>query len=663
MLVLWLSTFAAFVALVVRSVSLQASPPPRLEQALEEAREQRIAEVTLPAERGSFFDRNGVELAISVEQTTITANAKAVADPVAAANDLAPLLQRDPTELATLLSSGRSFVYLARKVDDTTASAVEALRKEKNYGFIGFEQEPKRFYPSGNELALSVLGRTDPDGKGISGLEKLFDEGMQGTDGVVVSERGTRGRTIPGGQQQVTAPVPGTSYVLTLDRALQYETEKILKRVVDEQKAKGATAVVMNPRTGEILANANVVREEGVSAHESADNRAVTWTFEPGSIMKTITMAGVLEEGLANPVTERLISAKISSYEMEFTDEGRAADLVMTPTDILTVSSNNGTVTWAEELGKSKLHETFTRFGMGRRTNLGFPGESGGTVRPVKSWDDISFRTMSYGLGVSATPLQLLNAYNTLANGGVNVPPRLVLGEQDADGVFTEAEPVAGTRVVSPATAAGMTEMLTSVVARTDGTGKKAQVAGFSVAGKTGTAWKAFEEGGYGYPGARRYVVSFAGFLPASDPQLSIIVVIDEPVDQRSSGGRTAAPVFGEIASFAVRQLRIPPDLDAATPSSTKDRVRATPQGVAAPAAEVLLGPPAPVSTTTARATTTTARATTTTKATTTTARATTTTKATTTTAKATTTTAKVAAAATTTTRPATTTAPSAGTR
>ena len=604
---LWAVTFIGFAALVFRAASLQIAPSPTLQEANQAAKEQRLAEMTLPAARGSIFDRNGAELAISVEQTTVVANAKAVADPQGAANLIAPILGKDPAALAKLLSSGKTFVYLARQVDDATKAQLAQLGKDQGWGFLSFVDEPKRFNPSGNDLALSILGRTDIDGNGISGLELQLQDRLKGTDGKVVSERGTRNRTIPGGEQQVTAATPGSSFVLSIDRGLQYETEKILKRVVDEQNAKGATIIIKNNRTGDILADANVVREDGFSAHESVDNRALTWSFEPGSINKTLTMAGVLEEGLATPDTQRIISAKINSYEMEFTDKGRSDDQVMTPTEILRVSSNNGTVTWAQDLGKEKLRSYFDHFGLGKPTALAFPGEASGTLRPMKQWDDVSFRTMAYGLGLAATPMQMLDAYSTIANGGVTVEPRLVLGTQDEEGVFTPVAPTEGARVVSQATSAGLTKMLTTVVG--DGTGKKAQVAGYTVAGKTGTAWKALDTGGYGYPGARKLVVSFVGYLPASDPQLSIIVVIDEPTDQNASGGLTAAPVFGEVASFAVRQLRVAPDADAATPASNKDRVRSLPQGVEVAAPPVALGPPAPVTTTTAPkpATTTTA--------------------------------------------------------
>ncbi len=650
--VLWVLTFVGFAALVFRAASLQIAPSTKLQEANEEARAQRLAEVKIPADRGSIFDRNGVELAISVQATTIIADARAVADPTGVANLLAPIIQKDPAVLARQLSSGLWFVYLARQVDDATAALVEQLRAEHKWEFISTIDEPKRFNPSGSELALSLLGRTDIDGQGVSGLEMQYEDILKGIDGEVVSERGTRNRTIPGGQQEVTAATPGTSLVLSIDRGLQYETEKILKRVVDEQQAKGASVIVMNDRTGEILANANVVREEGAPAKESVDNRAVTSTFEPGSINKSLTLAGVLNDGLTTPDADRIISARIDSYEMEFTDEGRSADQVMTLTEILRVSSNNGTVTWAQDLGKARLWEYFDKFGLGNSTGLKFPGESKGMLLPAKKWDDVSFRTMSYGLGLSVTPMQMLSAYNTIANHGVSVPVRYVLGTQSADGVFEPAPVAAGTQVVSGATAAGMTRMLTTVVG--DGTGKKAQVAGYTVAGKTGTAWKALEGGGYGYPGARKLVVSFVGYLPNADPGLSMIVVIDEPVNQNASGGATAAPVFREIASFAVRQLRIPPDADAATPTSNKERVRSQPQSTETAPLPVF-GPPAPTSTTTTtmpkattttgpKATTTVAKVTTTTtpKATTTAPKATTTTapRATTTVAKATTTTA-----------------------
>jgi cell division protein FtsI (penicillin-binding protein 3) len=435
--------------------------------------------------------------------------------------------------------------------------------------------EPKRFLPAGDGLGLSVVGRTDIDTNGLSGLELQYDSILKGDSGKLIVEQGKGGRTIPGGEQEVSPARAGDDLVLSIDRGLQFEAEELLKRAVDANGAKGGT-VLVSKTNGEILVDANVVRDEGGTARTVAENRAVTWTYEPGSIEKAITMAGVLEEGLATPDTIRFISSNLVVAGRLFEQEHRSVDADLSLTDILKNSDNVGTMTWAQDLGKDKLDKYVRKFGLGSPTGLEFPGESRGKVADVDKWNALSLPTIAIGQGLSVTPMQMLSAYNTIANGGMHVEPRFVLGQESPAGVFTAAKAADPSRVVSPATATALTQMLTKVV--TEGTGTKAQVAGYTVAGKTGTAWEPLDGGGYtDIYNHHKLVTSFVGFLPAANPELTILVVLDQPSDPGATGGTVAAPLFRDVASYAVRHLRLPPDAEAAPPGP-RDRVRATPQ-------------------------------------------------------------------------------------
>jgi cell division protein FtsI (penicillin-binding protein 3) len=307
-------------------------------------------------------------------------------------------------------------------------------------------------------------------------------------------------------------------------------------------------------------------------AETTNENRAVTWTYEPGSINKVITAAAVLEEGLATPDAVRPVPSSLDFYGTRFGQETRSTDEDLSLRDVLAKSDNPGTINWANDLGAEKLHEYLRRFGLGSKTALDFPGESGGKVLDLADWSGTSLPTAAIGQGIAATPMQMLDVYNAIANDGVLLAPRLVLGTEDATGKFTPT-PIGEPRtVVSAETAAAVRDMLTSVVQ--DGTGKRAQVPGYTVAGKTGTAWKAFD-GDYGEPGKRKLVTSFAGFFPAADPELTILVVIDEPANPESTGGAVAAPLFSQVATYAASHLRIPPDGGGATVDPATERVRA----------------------------------------------------------------------------------------
>lgn len=566
MIVLGLVLLLAFGAIVGRIATLQLRPPAKY---LAFSEEQRVREIVLPATRGAIVDRNGAELALTIPQPSLYANPQLVADIPAAAAELGPLVGRLPADLEHAILDaqvkGLEFVWIARVV--TPDVAKQAL----DLGIPGLfsVNEPKRFLTSGGNSGVAVVGRTDIDNKGLSGLEKQFDDVLQGEPGRLVVEKGSGGRTIPGGVHESKPAVPGSTLVLSIDRGLQFETERLLVETVDQLGAKGGTVLVSDPETGEILTAASVTRADGDTAKVSSNNWAATYTFEPGSITKAITMSAALETGTVTPDSKRAVPTKLVVADREFVDESGLGGTTSTVTDILKKSSNNGTIGVAQDLGPAKLYDWFRKFGLGTSTGANVPQEERGLLPSVTKWSESSLPTFAIGQGFSATPLQMLDVYNTIANDGVLVSPRFVRGVQAPGGAFQAAAAGEPRRVVSATTAQQMRTMLAAVVE--DGTGKKAKVQGFSVAGKTGTAWKALNVNGKdGYvddAGHRHYVTSFAGMLPADDPKLTILVVIDDPAVANASGGGLSAPLFSEVASYAVRNLRIAPS-DASTGSA-----------------------------------------------------------------------------------------------
>ena len=532
-----------FGAVGIRLVNLQVLSP---EEYAARGVAQRLRSVELPAERGSIFDRNGVELAMSVRQQTVWADPRLVDDPAAAAARLAPVLGADPAGLQAKLSQEAAFTYLARQVDGETAAAVEALGI-RGVGLIG---ESKRFTPAG-DLAASVLGDVDVDNRGLSGLEQQYEERLVGTPGELHIERGPDGRTIAGGEQKITPASRGNDLVLTIDRSLQYEVERALAEQILGTNAERASAIVMDPATGEILAMANV-RATPEGPRPTRDNWALTAAFEPGSVNKAITIAGALEEGLVEPSTVLEVPDRHRVSVHTFSDHDPHPPMQWTVADILTQSSNVGTIKIAEALGEQRVKDYLRRFGLGQVTGLGFPQETRGIMN-FERWNGTDIGSIPIGQGVSVNALQMLQVFNTLANGGEWIAPQLVKATVGPDGEEERAAAPERRRVVSEATADRMTAMLANVVAV--GTGTNAQIAGYTVAGKTGTARKPDNKGGYEL-GA--YISSFAGFVPAEQPRLSAIVVLDEPRPVYYAG-LVAAPVFAQVSKYALRLLRIPP--------------------------------------------------------------------------------------------------------
>lgn len=588
LVVVVVAVLACFGVLVGKLAQLQAVSPDRYRA---QAKSQRFHEETLRAPRGAILDRNGEPLATSVERRSIWADPALVTDPLGAARALAGPLGRPVEELQRQLTNESRFEYLSRSVDDRVADAVEALALPG----VATLPEPARYQPSG-DLAQGIIGYTDTDGVGIAGVEKQFDAVLTGTDGSLVQERARDGHTIPAGEHSIEPAKPGRGVVLTLDRELQYVAEQAVAERVHELRAKWGLALVMNPKTGEILASASVVGAgDGKPVRNSAQNYAFATTYEPGSVMKLVTLAGVIEAGIARAGDYQHVPTSIQVADALYRDDTRAATEDLTVRQIFSKSSNVGTIGLAVKLGKTKLLQTLDRFGFGKSTDIGFDQEEWGELPPVDRWDtDLS--SMAIGQALTATPLQVLLAYNAAANGGEYVPPSLVRATVDADGAEHREPSKQATRVVSEDTAAQLRSMAASVVA--EGTGAQARVEGYDVAGKTGTAWKA-SSGTYGNDGARAYSATFVGFAPAENPKLSMIVVIDEPAGAEYAGGLAAAPVFARIAKQALIKLDVAPRSDGTDRSPTAVGVRAK-ASVAPPTTAATVPPlvaaPAPTS-------------------------------------------------------------------
>ncbi len=515
--------------------------------------DQRFTTTPLLGERGELRDRNGEELAISLPAPVVYADPLLVADPEAEAAKLAPLLGREVADIEALLDMDGRFVYLARPTTEAVATEVRALDLDG----VFIAREPERFHPNGADLARGLLGLVGVDNIGLSGLETQYDEILTGTPGRVVSERGVGGRSIPDGQLDNQPAINGVDITLTLDRALQFQTERTLAKHVLSSGAKGGTAIITNPGTGEILAMASVVLDEDGKVETTSDNRALTWTYEPASVMKAVTFAGVLDRGVATPATERVVSSQLELYDETFTDNAIYDPKVMTVEEILVRSSNTGTIAWAQELGADALYDNLRKFGFGSETGLGFPGESPGILQEVAEWSGTSIATVAIGQGIAVTPMQMLLAYNTIANGGVYVAPKLV---QDLGGEPVDDAGAISRRVIAQGTADELTDILSLVVEA--GTAKRAQVPGYSVAAKTGTARKVQETGGYrDSAGNFTYIATVAGFFPADDPELSMIVVVDEPTNGFFAS-TVAAPLFAELAAWSLRHYQISPNGD-----------------------------------------------------------------------------------------------------
>lgn len=533
-----------FLAVAVKAAFLQTV---RADELTQLANQQHVQEIEIPARRGIIFDRTGNEMAVGEEMKTIYATPYLIEDPARTAQTLAPMLKTDSAQLLEKLADRRSgFVYLARKIDPQVAADIEGL----GIAGLGFFSEEKRRYPQ-KQVAAQVLGYAGTDNRGLSGMELQLDDVLSGTSGkqrVITDAGGNQMETI-----SMQEGIRGTDVRLTIDEAIQFETEKVLSETVSKWSAKSAMAIVMNPKTGEILAMANVPTADANAfeslPEEKRRNRAVTDCYEPGSVFKSFTAAAGLEERAVVPGQTLYLPPTLELGGHTIKDAVDRDEVDWDLEQILVHSSNVGAVTVGMRVGEEKLASWINRFGFGAPTGLDFPGEGEGIVVPPELWSGSSIGNVPIGQGISVTATQLILAYSTIANGGVMVAPRLT--SQIGD---TETPPTEGKRIISQQTADQLHEYLTAVVE--DGGAPLAQIEGYHVAGKTGTAQKPLPDGS-GYS-EENYIGSFVGFMPAADPQLVILVTVDEP-HPFGGGATVAAPAFQKIASFSLQRLNIEP--------------------------------------------------------------------------------------------------------
>lgn len=520
---------------------------------------QRLNTTVLRADRGVIFDRHGEELALSVPSATVYADPKLVEDPAGTAAALAGFLGLSPQRQAALaerLASETSrFTYVSRQIDQAVAESVLGLRLPG----VGVYQEPRRVF-AGGDLARGIVGRTDPDGVGIAGLEMQYDDILTGVDGEVERELDRAGRSIPTGRNTVVSPQPGDDLVLTIDRSIQFQVEQALLRRTSQLAARRGTAIVMDSQTGELLSIGSVEQGDDGIYRVTSGNLAAVTAHEPGSVAKVITTAAALNDRVVRPDTWFEVPGYKEIDDFVITDAYPHGLESMTVSDILTRSSNIGTILISQKLGVQRQSDYMRAFGFGERTALEFPGESAGILKPVDQWQGTERLTVSYGYGFAATSLQLAAAVNVIANGGEYVAPKLLGATIDGEGVTHPTPPSPTRTVLRPETAATMSDMMADVVCT--GTAKLAQLDGMTVAGKTGTGYKVQDNGTYvDDQGNRSYFASFVGFLPAAAPRVTVLVSIDEPDPSTRDrfGGTAAAPVFAEIAQVVIHELQIEP--------------------------------------------------------------------------------------------------------
>jgi cell division protein FtsI (penicillin-binding protein 3) len=531
-----------------RAFWLQVVRAPALERL---AAQQHHETVTTPAGRGTIYDRMGVQLAIGEQATTVYADPRQIRNPQKVAVDAGRALNIDPNRLyPLLLDKKQSFVYVERKADPQRAAALQ----RRGLAGLDFYSEERRFYPQ-HTVAAQVLGYAGVDNNGLAGLEVGLDRDLAGRPGKETIVRDPFGRTID--VVSSTPEQPGRDVFLTLDHTLQAKVESVLRTTVAKWHAVDGTAIVLDPRTGGILAMAVA---PGFDANDFSHvpswmqrNRAVTDTYEPGSTFKVVTYAAALTDGLVNPNSSFTLQPRITVADRTIDEAEPRPTETMTVAEMLARSSNVGTITLAELVGSKRLSGWISRFGFGRPTGIDFPGESQGIVLPLRRWSGSTIGNVPIGQGIAVTPIQMAAMYAALGNRGVWIQPHLV---ERVRGLHRK--PPARRRVLSPGVSRELLSMLQGVVS--GGTGEEAAVPGYLVAGKTGTAAKPDPSGGYS---DSRYVASFVGIVPASAPRLVVLVSINEPQGQ-VFGGVVAAPAFRDIARFALQYLNVPPD-DTAT--------------------------------------------------------------------------------------------------
>jgi cell division protein FtsI (penicillin-binding protein 3) len=518
------------------------------------AESQQAKTIPLRARRGTIFDRNGQVLGVSAKTESLYVLPARVDDPRGLAAQLAPLLGEPAGEIVKRLESDRRFVPIKRRLPPDVVEAIRGLEEPA----LGFVEESLRLYPN-RELAAHAIGFEGFDGKGLGGVEQSWNGQLAGVDGKGLIGRDAHGREMTGSPKVLKPAIPGSSIMLTIDATLQYIAEREVEAAWLRTHAKAAMAILMDPRTGEILALA--IRPTfnpnnfAVATDDARRDRAITDPFEPGSTFKVILAAAALEEGVARP-GDRFYAENGAITVANKTIHDWKKYGWLTFTEVLQNSSNVGAIKIGLALGKERYYKYISGFGFGVSAGVGLSGESRGQLRPPAQWSGLSLATMSIGQEISVTALQMVSAFAAIANGGRLMQPQIVRAVLDTQGrtVVRNFEPRVVRQVITPDTAAVLTRMMTAVVR--DGTGHNAAIPGYDVAGKTGTAQKLD-------PATRRYsrapgVLSFVGFVPTDEPRLAMLVMLDEPKNEKW-GSEAAAPIFSAIGGPALHYLNVSP--------------------------------------------------------------------------------------------------------
>jgi cell division protein FtsI (penicillin-binding protein 3) len=511
------------------------------------AEQDRLRTYPIAALRGAVLDRDGNPFAYTVAASRVVADPTVVSHPARTAKALSTLLDIPEADLTAKLTQDTRYVVLAGQVSPETTDAVEALELPG----ISFEDDPVRLYPAGS-VGGQVVGFVGRDGAGLAGIEQTFEDELAGTPGHRRVEVGSGGNPIPSGIDESTPATDGDTVKLTLDEDLQYVTDQRLGEACRDGATTRGSAVVLDVHTGQVVAMGSCPGYDPGN-YSSTDpnllgNPVVSDVFEPGSVMKAVTLSAALEEGVAKPDTVLTVNGHISAGDRVVTDAHDHEPIQWTVTGILAKSSNVGTIMLAREVGDAKLEHYLRAFGLGSTTGIELPGESAGILQDSEDWTASRAANVPIGQGVSVTTLQMASIYQTIANGGVRIAPRVVDSVTGPGGRVTEAPEPETTRVISRSTADQMAYMLEAVVGP-GGTAPLGQVEGYRVAGKTGTAQRAnpacncYEGGGY--------VTTFVGFAPADDPKYVVAVDLERPTSS-AEGGQVAAPVFADIMRYAL---------------------------------------------------------------------------------------------------------------
>jgi cell division protein FtsI/penicillin-binding protein 2 len=543
---------AAFALITYRLISIQYIYASKYK---DEADFQHKEEYVVNSKRGKILDRNQVELATSLIEKTVYANPKLVLSPDREAEALAEILELNPDEIKEKLNNkDLGFAYIKRQISSETAELISQL----NLPGIYIQNENKRYYPQG-DLAASIIGFTGLDNNGLNGIELQYEKILRGVDGKYVIEKDVYGKMIPGSNNNYIAPVDGGEVILTIDSQIQYILQEKLEEVAKAYKANNAISVVMNPKTGEIYAMGSYPGFD-LNAYQDFDealykNLGTSFTYEPGSTFKIVNISSSIDSGSIKPDQTFNLPPSILVGDKWIREIHRNYNIKYTTGEIIKYSSNIGAVTSALAMGKQLFYEYIKKYGFGEKTGIDIPGEEPGLIYGYKNWSGSTIGALAIGQSIAVTPLQLIRAACVIANGGFLVTPYIVQEVRLANDKIERPQKQESTSIIGKETAAAVKDMMLSCVQ--DGTGTAAQIEGVNVCGKTGTAQKV-NKAGIGYTEGR-VITSFVGFAPYEDPEIAIIVVVDEPQGPEDLiwGSTVAAPVFKDLMNFSLKRLRI----------------------------------------------------------------------------------------------------------